>query len=602
VNAGDLLGGRVLVADVDGDGLGDLVCAPVHGDGPISDGRGEERFGGGQIYVFLGRERQAIEGWLDLTNRADVTLYGAESGDGAGRQRLVAGDLDGDGYDDLVFGSGLDLLVFFGGQRATLKAVYDLAIDSMAVAIRPSVGSARIDGSLGDFDAVGHALAVADLNGDGLEDIIGTEVFNRGPETNRVSAGAVHVIFGRARSEFPPVFDVVNADEFPGADVTIFGADRTDHLGFEVATGDVDGDGLDDLLLSSFQGDGRENMSESAGEVYGYFGRRDWQSAYDIDTDEFDFAISGGGPAHFGYRLAVGDLDGDRRADLVVASELGLNSTNYGLVRIMFGRPRHAWPLWSDIDRDVDAAIVGFRQYVNEDDVFTVALSVNIGDHDGDGYEDLVIGAGVTDPPLAPRPEPRLGAGAVHLLRGRSRADWSVFVDVRVDPGDLVVYGAAGGSEGAGARGYDLLGFETAFGDIDGDGRADLFAAAPAADGPDDARPDCGEIYLFFGPDSVATSATSVPKVPALVQLLPNVPNPFNPLTTLHFTVPRGATTRLFVYDVRGAEVARLVDNEILDCEDCTRVWDAGGLSSGVYFIRLVAAGASSSRKVILVR
>ncbi len=80
-----------------------------------------------------------------------------------------------------------------------------------------------------------------------------------------------------------------------------------------------------------------------------------------------------------------------------------------------------------------------------------------------------------------------------------------------------------------------------------------------------------------------------------------NVPNPFNPATTIGYTLPEGMHVRLAVYDVRGREVALLVDGH--QPEGAHRVtWNAAGLPSGIYFCRITAGVFTATRKMCLLR
>jgi hypothetical protein len=80
-----------------------------------------------------------------------------------------------------------------------------------------------------------------------------------------------------------------------------------------------------------------------------------------------------------------------------------------------------------------------------------------------------------------------------------------------------------------------------------------------------------------------------------------NVPNPFNPRTTIHYTLPRAAHVRLAVYDVRGREVAVLVDG-YRPAGTHDAAWNASGVPSGIYFCRITAGTFSATRKMCLLR
>ncbi len=122
--------------------------------------------------------------------------------------------------------------------------------------------------------------------------------------------------------------------------------------------------------------------------------------------------------------------------------------------------------------------------------------------------------------------------------------------------------------------------------------------------------PGTGYTYWLVARDASGGQTRSAPvhvvtEPPALV-LNQNVPNPFNPSTTIRFVVPTDGPVRLDVFDVRGARVVTLVD-ATLSAGAHAVSWngrDARGraVASGSYFCRLVAAGGSATRKMLLVK
>ncbi|MBI2278941.1 MAG: T9SS type A sorting domain-containing protein [Candidatus Brennerbacteria bacterium] len=97
--------------------------------------------------------------------------------------------------------------------------------------------------------------------------------------------------------------------------------------------------------------------------------------------------------------------------------------------------------------------------------------------------------------------------------------------------------------------------------------------------------------------------------LPASYSLHQNYPNPFNPSTTIEFTLPDRSHIRLAVYNVIGQEVATLIDEEVSAGTHRT-TWDASGLPSGIYFVRIEAhsdrsVGANAftaTKKMVLLR
>ncbi|MCD4829895.1 MAG: T9SS type A sorting domain-containing protein [Candidatus Cloacimonetes bacterium] len=91
------------------------------------------------------------------------------------------------------------------------------------------------------------------------------------------------------------------------------------------------------------------------------------------------------------------------------------------------------------------------------------------------------------------------------------------------------------------------------------------------------------------------------PPLPAAVALLPNSPNPFNPRTSIAFTLAEPAHSTLCVYNIRGRRVATLAD-EYLQAGEHSVTWTAEGCASGVYFVRLEAAGETCTHKMVLLK
>ncbi|HYF35949.1 MAG TPA: choice-of-anchor D domain-containing protein, partial [Prosthecobacter sp.] len=528
--AGDQLSrdGALLVMDVNGDGVEDLLIGALLGDGP-----NEGRASAGEAYLVYGRKaEETFPAVVDLGVRgstgANVTIFGSSNDDqvtigGA----MAVGDVNGDGINDLLLGSVLadgpaegrlsagEAYVVFGRTGTQMfPTTLDLAIKGDAGA------SVTLYGATGnDFLTFGGAIGVGDVNEDGLLDIILGARDADGPEEGRSSCGEAYLVFGRA--VFPLTLDLgVQGND--GADVTLYGASSQDQLtsGGTLAVGDVNGDGFADLLLGALGGDGPNEGRASAGEAYIISGREAFPLTLDL-------AIHGSGGASAtiygasvldgltsGGSLAVGDVNGDGFTDLLLGAPLadgpGEGRTSAGEAYIVLGGA--SFPATMDLNPDSEGDHADVTVYgASPDDNLTIEGALTVGDVDGDGAADLLLGARLADGPL----EGRNNAGEAYVVLGRNPFPSSIDLAVQgVGGADVTVYGATGGAL---TSAQDQLTSSAALssGDVDGDGFADFIVGAIAADGPSEGRTNAGEAYVIFGTGSLAIAPDIAVEQPA---------------------------------------------------------------------------------------
>jgi hypothetical protein len=603
---GDFYGWALAFGDVDGDGFTDFISSSANGDGP-NDAHGPEK---DAYLVFGGPPAQLDSLYAVDAGDADVVFYRAGF-------EIACADIDNDGFDDLIFAEH-EISILFGRPRGQFLDVYSFKIDSPGYTIPDIyiIGSLWLGGAVRDilnfgYDSVTRSLVTGDINNDGFADVVfGNHAYCDPPMS--CLNGAAYVLLGRTRGEFPGLVDVDYNSASLHPDIRILG-DTNEGYPFNLAIGDLDGDGIDDLLASA-SGWGENNTTPGLGEIHGWWGKRSWKSQYDTQVDDFDFAIQGArnddGESEYGvgYRIATGDLDGDGRDELILGDERGYRPVlpddrrSMGEYRIIFGRSRPLWPVWGEAVDMTDVLVLGASTGDALVDValdWGICFSLATGDRNADGYDDLLIGAG-----HARRPDDATRPGSAYLIQGRPRSKWEPLIDLR-DEYDIVVHGVD--YTGSAGRQYDLLGFITGMGDLDGNGKDEMFIAAPFADGPNNSIPDCGEIYVIYdSDDGVPTSGPSRPPV-ARATLLPNYPNPFNASTTLRIQAPSHSQVSLTVYDARGREVARPLVGAMMTGDELAFVWEAldthgRELPSGVYFVKLRTSDESHARKVLLVR
>jgi hypothetical protein len=339
---------------------------------------------------------------------------------------------------------------------------------------RPVASVARIVAGLGLVLLAGgtaRAECRGDFNGDGFSDLaIGVP----GETISGIRCGAVNVLYGSA-SFLTSTGNQRWHQSVTGVPGSI---ESGDGFGFALAVGDFDGDGFDDLAIGVSEED--VGTIQSAGAVNVLYG-----SASGLGTARAQLwtqTSSGAGVSEtadrFGLSLAAGDFDGDGRDDLAIGvpfEDVG-SAVGAGAVNVLYGTANGLSTLgsqdWTENSISGTAADTG--------DQFGRALAV--GDFDGDGRDDLAVGA---------PGETLLGqasAGAVIVMRGGSNG--------------LVATGAqlwsqnATGIAGAGEAG-DRFGYSLTAGDFNGDGYDDLAAGVPFEDVG--GGTDAGAVNVVYG-------------------------------------------------------------------------------------------------------
>jgi hypothetical protein len=326
----------------------------------------------------------------------------------------------------------------------------------------------------GDYLADRFSLTSGDFNGDGKDDILVGAPLADGPDNARTNAGEAYVIFGRDDGEASLDLAV---DE---PDLTVFGADAGDNLGFVVAAGDVNGDGTDDILVGARFAT-PAGGALSSGEAYVLFGSPSLKGTLDIAQGQQNVTIAGASAGDFlGYALTAGDVNGDGIADIITAASAAspdATRAHAGKTYVVFGSPDLGGLV--DVAQDQqDFTILGVEA---EDLLPNFAAS---GDVNGDGKDDILLGTHKADGPDNKRED----GGEAYVIFGKD--DLKGVLDLASGDGFATIYGA---------EAQDWLGFYTIAADVNGDGIDDIVVSARNADGTENGRNNCGEIYLIFG-------------------------------------------------------------------------------------------------------
>jgi glycosylphosphatidylinositol phospholipase D len=505
IGAGDRAGhAAAIIGDFNGDGFADIAIGAPHAD--VTGADGVVREGAGAVYLFFGTDAAIppIVPVASFDGTNGVAILGAEAGGRFGWAVAGAGDVDGDGLADLVAGApgpgasgdGAGEAVLLYGAVLDGSPVIDLAAADQAAALRPTVLAGTAAG-----DETGISVAGGgDIDGDGFADIvIGARLGEA--EYASYNGGLSYVVRGQAGGLGERV-ELASLDGEGGFRVE--GRAMFDQSGRSVAMlGDVNGDGLDDVAISGQ--DASPNGLAKAGEAYVVFGQAGPRDA-SVDPGDLDgsdgFIIEGvyeNGFAGFGL-AGAGDLNGDGFGDIVVGAyaaprpDLGPDGAAY----VIFGTDQGFSGRFSLGDLD-GANGFAMRGPANGDGFGRSVAGV--GDVDGDGFDDLLVGARYAD---------RLGAeggGEAFVIFGRetfgAELDLASLID---DTGGIL-----GGWRIDGHLGFTVAGG----GDVDGDGFDDLLVGEPfdiaAALDPQGLA---GSTYLAFGEPGLG------PKLPALDQII----------------------------------------------------------------------------------
>jgi hypothetical protein len=352
-----------------------------------------------------------------------------------------------------------------------------------------------------------RALAIGDINNDGFKDlIVGAPDADFTPTggSARANAGAVYVVFGRQTFPNPTVIDT-NTTALTQPDFKVFGAAGDDNLGFAVAAGDVNGDGIDDLIMGAPGVDvavtGQATRTD-AGAVYILFGASNLPvTTLDLATPNVakDQILGEAAGDLFGSAIAVGEVNGGTSApDLLVGAPgskgptpAGTARNNGGAAYLLTGGAglANTDPTTKVIDLATGAALA--RVFGKTDS--QLGSAVAIGDVNGGSAGDLLLGA-----PKANRPDQGADlseAGAVFVVFGGTNLDpvapaTSKTFDINTTQQNVSIYGPTAG---------DHFGASVASGNVDSDGAVDIIAGAPEAGGPGNLRPFAGEAYVILG-------------------------------------------------------------------------------------------------------
>ncbi|MCO4769651.1 MAG: FG-GAP repeat protein [Deltaproteobacteria bacterium] len=409
------------------------------------------------------------EGWSGLGDASALTpvAWGAGTLEGRGKVLSNAGDINGDGLSDFItsnpsYGSGQG--------RAWIYLGTGFAATNPPAAL---THLATITGAAGD--ELGSGVALADLDGDGFDDVI-----IGAPQSSSASppAGKTYVFWGSP---------ILTGGAWPtaAAGVTIAGSFATEQCGTDVATaGDANADGFDDLVVGCPWFDPGPPASGLRGRAQLFYGRTrsSWaavSSATQYNAQWVGTAFETG----VGNVVSdIGDHNGDGYGDFGLGSPT--HSGGNGRACIVLGRAAPlSGSLWLDA---ADRCWTGVSAQ-------GVGSYMTGGGDDGDPYEDLLIGGPLSNG----------GRGFLAKVIGGP----SPWVSGPIaDRWQFIVWGSVA-TEEAGSSGC--------YADLDGDGLSDIVAPTPGFDGP--LGGDQGRVSILTSPDTQYAELFDPGDAPAIV-------------------------------------------------------------------------------------
>ena len=509
----------------------------------------------------------------DLDGTNGFKLDGEAAGDRSARSISAAGDINGDGIDDLIVGAFADANGTNSGRSYVVFGKTTGFSSPLPLSTLDGTNGFLLDGeAAGDYSGI-SVSAAGDINGDGIDDLI-VGASSADPSGN--SSGRSYVVFGKTTGFSSPL-PLSTLDDSNG--FMLDGEAPYDLSGRSVsAAGDINSDGIDDLIV----GAPRANANGTdSGRSYVVFGKTtgfssplllsslDGNNGFMLDGEAEDdysgFSVS-----------AAGDINGDGIDDLIVGAVLANdNGTNSGRSYVVFGKTTEfASPLpLSSLDGSNGFMLDGEMAF--DQSGFSVSAA---GDINGDGIDDLIVGAPGADPngdlsgrsyvvfgtttgfssPL-PLPLSSLDGTNGFKLDGEAAVDYSgasvsAAGDINGDGVDDLIIGALGadpnGSDSG--RGYVVFGKTTGFaspqplssldgtngflldgeavgdysgaavsaaGDINGDGVDDFIVGAVLSDANGS---DSGRSYVIFGRASMSDLA--ITKTNGVGFVSPNAP------------------------------------------------------------------------------
>jgi len=434
--------------DVNGDGYADVIVgAPVYDAGETGEGA---------AFVFLGSSSGIANG---NPATAAAQLESDQVGGQLGVSVAGAGDVNGDGYADVIVGANS----YNAGENTEGAAfVFHGSASGIVASGNPTNADTQLESNQANAWLGASVAGAGDVNGDGYADVIvGAASYDAGEGANE---GAAFVFLGSSSGI---------ADGSPATAAAQFESDQANAaLGASVAgAGDVNGDGYADVIVGAHNYDAGEGAGEGAAFVFlgsasGITSGNPATAAAQLESDQPS--------ALLGWSVAgAGDVNGDGYADAIVAARLyDAGQNNEGAAFVFHGSASGI--VASGNPTNADAQLESNQ--VSGGLGFSVA---GAGDVNGDGYADVIVGAKLYDAGQG------FAEGAAFVFLGSATG---------IADGNPATAAAQFEPDQANAElGQSVAGA----GDVNGDGYADVIVGASRYDAPTSRE---GAAFVFLGP------------------------------------------------------------------------------------------------------